>query len=104
MLSPDDLGGAKRRYHTVTTAQGTSTHWQMRVHYFWFKKQQKLCHELYSDKCHMGGFTRILHSGRDDDLSSEIPTYVAKPLPSGPGNYVVSADVVRFSNSICPGV
>eukprot|EP00892_Ulva_mutabilis_P011770 jgi/Ulvmu1/8966/UM005_0057.1 len=87
--SPTELGGAKRRYHTVTTAQGATTHWQMRIHYYWFKKQQKKCHELYGDSCHMGGFTRILHSGRDDDLSAEIPTYVARPLPSGPGNYVV---------------
>lgn len=87
--SPEELGGAKRRFHTVTTAQGATTHWQMRIHYYWFKKQQKKCRELHGDSCHMGGFTRILHSGRDDDLSAEIPTYVAKPLPSGPGNYVV---------------
>jgi len=28
-----------------------------------------------------GGFTRILHSGRADDLMNEIPTFVAEPLP-----------------------
>ncbi|CAD7698291.1 unnamed protein product, partial [Ostreobium quekettii] len=39
----------------------------------------------------MGGFTRILHSGRPDDLMDEIPTYVAKPLPNEAENrgYVV---------------
>lgn len=28
-----------------------------------------------------GGFTRILHSGRADDLMKEMPTFVAQPLP-----------------------
>ena len=32
-------------------------------------------------KCHMGGFTRLLHSGAPDDLMDEIPTFVANPLP-----------------------
>ena len=27
-----------RRYHIVITAQGTATHWQARVHYYWYKK------------------------------------------------------------------
>ena len=71
------------------TAQGKGTQWQMRVHYYWFKKQQKACREQYGDKCHMGGFTRLLHSGADDELSSEIPTYVVNPLPSGSNGYVV---------------
>jgi len=29
----------------------------------------------------MGGFTRILHSGRPDELMDEIPTVVVDPLP-----------------------
>ena len=29
----------------------------------------------------MGGFTRILHSGKPDDLMAEIPTVVVEPLP-----------------------
>jgi hydroxyproline O-arabinosyltransferase len=85
----ESLGGPERRFHTVTTASGTSTHWQMRIHYYWFKKQQKACREQYGDDCHMGGFTRLLHSGSDDDLSQEIPTHVAQPLPKGDGNYIV---------------
>lgn len=38
-----------------------------------------------------GGFTRILHSGKEDDLMEEIPTFIAKPLPKDPdkGSYVV---------------
>ncbi len=30
--------------------------------------------------CHMGGFTRLLHSGEADDLMNEIPTTVVDPL------------------------
>ena len=29
----------------------------------------------------MGGFTRLLHSGRPDDYMEEIPTVVVDPLP-----------------------
>jgi hypothetical protein len=31
----------------------------------------------------MGGFTRILHSGKADNLMDEIPTVVVDPLPEG---------------------
>jgi hydroxyproline O-arabinosyltransferase len=87
---PSAFGGPERMYHTVTTAQGTVTHWQMRVHFYWFKKQQKKCREQYGKNCHMGGFTRLLHAGYDDELSAEIPTYVVNPLPKGSNNgYVV---------------
>ncbi len=30
----------------------------------------------------MGGFTRLLHEGKADDLMEEIPTFVANPLPA----------------------
>jgi hydroxyproline O-arabinosyltransferase len=86
---PKAFGGQQRRYHTVTTAQGAPTHWQMRVHYYWFKKQQKECRRKYGENCHMGGFTRLLHSGYNDELASEIPTFVASPLPAGGNGYVV---------------
>lgn len=33
-------------------------------------------------RCEMGGFTRLLHSGQEDDLVNEIPTYIADPLPN----------------------
>jgi hydroxyproline O-arabinosyltransferase len=39
-----------------------------------------------------GGFTRVLHSGKADDLMDEIPTFVADPLPKekhNNGGYVV---------------
>ncbi len=31
----------------------------------------------------MGGYTRLLHSGKPDDLMYEIPTYVVDKLPEG---------------------
>ena len=33
--------------------------------------------------CDMGGFTRLLHTGRADDLMDEIPTLVTDTLPGG---------------------
>ena len=30
--------------------------------------------------CHMGGWTRLLHSGEPDELMQEIPTHVVNPL------------------------
>jgi len=30
-----ELNPEERAFHTVTTAQGSATHWQMRIHYYW---------------------------------------------------------------------
>lgn len=77
-----------RRYHIVITAQGAATHWQARVHYYWYKKVKEQCEA--AGKCDMGGFTRLLHSGHPDELMDEIPSFVAKPLPDeGHKGYVV---------------
>lgn len=84
---PEEDGG-DRRYHVVITAQGTATHWQARVHYYWYKKVKLQCEA--AGQCDMGGFTRLLHSGIPDDLMDEIPTFVATPLPDeGNKGYVV---------------
>eukprot|EP00877_Chromochloris_zofingiensis_P001819 jgi/Chrzof1/11638/Cz06g03080.t1 len=72
--------GPLRKYHVVTTAQGSAVHWQARVHYYWYKKQKAVCEQ--QARCEMGGFTRLLHSGLADDLMDEIPTFVAQPLPN----------------------
>ena len=50
--------------------------WQSRVMYFHFKKQKAA-----PGGEHMGGFTRLLHTGVPDDLMLEIPTFVVDPLP-----------------------
>lgn len=39
------------------------------------------CEAARGRDCQMGGFTRILHSGRPDELMDEIPTVVVDPLP-----------------------
>ena len=46
--------------------------------YYWFKKTRRACQA--QGRCHMGGFTRLLHSGEPDELLQEIPTVVVKPL------------------------
>lgn len=74
------VGGGERRYHVVITAQGPATHWQARVHYYWYRKVQRQCQDERGVDCQMGGFTRILHSGEPDDLVKEVPTFVAEPL------------------------
>lgn len=58
------------------------------------KKQQRRRQQAAAAafRCEMGGFTRVLHdpAGVPDDLSREIPTFVASPLPPGAdGGYVV---------------
>ncbi|KAL0032623.1 hypothetical protein WJX77_011236 [Trebouxia sp. C0004] len=68
-----------RQYHVVITAQGAATHWQARVHYYWYIKVKEQCEA--AGKCDMGGFTRLLHSGHPDELMDEIPSFVANPLP-----------------------
>eukprot|EP00878_Enallax_costatus_P035440 GHUV01039520.1.p1 GENE.GHUV01039520.1~~GHUV01039520.1.p1 ORF type:complete len:150 (-),score=21.38 GHUV01039520.1:282-731(-) len=44
-----------------------------------YLKQKAECDK--TPTCEMGGFTRLLHSGQPDDLVSEVPTFVAQPLP-----------------------
>jgi hypothetical protein len=76
-------------YHVVISAQGAATHWQARVHHYWYLKTRAACRA--AGPCAMGGFTRILHEGAPDNLVDEIPTYVAQTLPPeiDHGGYVV---------------
>lgn len=68
----------KRLFHTAVTASDSVYNtWQCRIMYYWFKKFQN---EPGSE---MGGFTRILHSGKPDKYMDEIPTFIAQPLPDG---------------------
>ncbi|KAG2501810.1 hypothetical protein HYH03_000310 [Edaphochlamys debaryana] len=71
--------GPPRVFHTVTSAQGAAVHWQVRIHYYWWKKRKAECEK--QGGCEMGGFTRLLHSGNSDDLMDELPTVVVDPLP-----------------------
>ncbi|CAH9085182.1 unnamed protein product [Cuscuta epithymum] len=79
------LKSGNSKFHIAVTSESTTyCKWQMRVMYYWYKKQKDL---PGSD---MGKFTRILHSGAPDNLMDEIPTVVVYPLPNGwDKNYVV---------------
>lgn len=74
----------KSPYHVALTATDAPySKWQCRIMFYWYKKKKD------SPESEMGGFTRILHSGKPDNLMDEIPTMVVDPLPAG-------MDRVRF--------
>lgn len=73
-----DTRDDKLPFHVALTAtDATYSKWQCRIMYYWYKKVKDM------PGSGMGGFTRILHSGKPDNLMDEIPTYVVDPLPSG---------------------
>ncbi|XP_011627210.1 hydroxyproline O-arabinosyltransferase 3 isoform X2 [Amborella trichopoda] len=77
---PEELKKEKRKmpFHVALTATDAPySKWQCRIMYYWYKKVKDL------PGSEMGGFTRVLHSGRPDNLMNEIPTFVVDPLPSG---------------------
>mmetsp|Transcript_63547 Transcript_63547/g.200965 ORF Transcript_63547/g.200965 Transcript_63547/m.200965 type:complete len:560 (+) Transcript_63547:123-1802(+) len=75
-----------RAYHVLMTA---NTHryvqWQSRVCYYWYMKQKRK-----NPGGSMGGFTRLLHSGRPDQYMEEIPTVVVDALDNDHGFVVLS--------------
>ena len=76
-----------KKYHTVLTANAAKyVQWQSRVMYYWFKKRRA---EQGPDG-QMGGFTRVLHEGRGDELMDEIPTCVVDRLSQEFGFVVLS--------------
>ncbi|CAM8949014.1 unnamed protein product [Rhodiola kirilowii] len=69
---------SNRPFHVALTATDAPyNQWQCRIMYYWYKKQKDL------PGSEMGGFTRVLHSGKPDNLMDEIPTFVVDPLPPG---------------------
>lgn len=75
---------SKSPFHVALTATDAAySKWQCRIMYYWYKHKKNL------PDSEMGGFTRILHSGKPDNLMDEIPTMVVDPLPAG-------MDRVRF--------
>lgn len=72
------LKASGRKFHVALTATDAPySKWQCRIMYYWYKKMKD---RAGSD---MGGFTRVLHSGKPDNLMEEIPTFVVDPLPEG---------------------
>uniref|UniRef100_A0A2P2JSS2 Uncharacterized protein LOC105114305 isoform X2 n=1 Tax=Rhizophora mucronata TaxID=61149 RepID=A0A2P2JSS2_RHIMU len=77
-------GESNSRFHVALTATNAPySQWQCRIMYYWYKKMRDM---PGSD---MGKFTRVLHSGKADNLMDEIPTFIVDPLPEG-------LDRVRF--------
>lgn len=76
---PEDVKGlGQAKFHVALTATDAPySKWQCRIMYYWYKKMRDV---PGSD---MGGFTRVLHSGKPDNLMEEIPTFVVDPLPEG---------------------
>jgi hypothetical protein len=76
---PDNVKrGPKRLFHVAVTANDSPyNRWQTRIMYYWYKKFKD------DPLSEMGGFTRILHSGKPDNVMDEIPTVVVDPLPEG---------------------
>jgi hypothetical protein len=66
--------------------------------YHWFKAARRA-----PGGDEMGGFTRILHSGKPDEFVGEIPTFVADPLAGG--DQVTARCCFRLTKqqSISPG-
>lgn len=91
---PEDLKGPRRGkepFHVALTATDAPySKWQCRIMYYWYKKQKELPGSDF------GGFTRILHSGRSDDLMDEIPTYVVDPLPAGLDRVSIYFELLLF--------
>ncbi|XVF04850.1 hypothetical protein REPUB_Repub05bG0120800 [Reevesia pubescens] len=72
------VGDSNSKYHVALTATDTPySQWQCRIMYYWYKKVKDM------PRSDMGEFTRILHSGKPDNLMEEIPTVVVDPLPEG---------------------
>lgn len=72
------LGRPTRPFHVAVTATSAAySKWQCRLMYYWYKKMKD------GEGSEMGGFTRVLHSGKPDSLMDEIPTFVVDPLPAG---------------------
>lgn len=73
-----EIRNTNSKYHVAVTATDAAySQWQCRIMYYWYKKMKDMPGSA------MGKFTRILHSGRGDQLMNEIPTFVVDPLPEG---------------------
>ena len=62
-----------RRYHVVITAQGTATHWQARVHYYWYKKVLLM-------QCQHAAYLHVMYRA----MSQHLQDCLLKGLPAVP--------------------
>jgi hypothetical protein len=78
--------GLHKKFHVVVTTNANIYQaWQVRVMYYWYKKQKA----AQGPEGQMGGFTRVLHD-RADALVNEIPTCVVDRLDNEMGFVVLS--------------
>jgi hypothetical protein len=95
MREAADTEARRRPFHVALTATDAPySRWQCRVMYFWYKRMQ-----ARPGGEAMGGFTRVLHSGKPDGLMDEIPTFVVDPLPAGKDH--VRKRINNKTNSFC---
>lgn len=80
---PDEVNTTPgEKYHVICSlGAGMYVQWQSRVAYYWYLRTKEKCEAEEKEKCRMGGYTRLLHSGQPDDFMDEIPTVVVQPLP-----------------------
>ena len=70
-------GKTSGKYHMVVTADSAVySSWQVQACYYWYKKVK----EEHPDS-DLGGFTRLLHTGKTDNLMDIIPTVVVDAEP-----------------------
>ena len=75
----EEIEQGKGKFHVMLTANEQSyVAWQSRIMY---QRYLKLLSSEHSGA--FGGFTRVLHSERADNLMDEIPSVVVDPLPKG---------------------
>ena len=75
----EEIEQGRGKFHVMLTANEQSyVAWQSRIMY---QRYLKLLRS--GDSGAFGGFTRVLHSERPDDLMDEIPSVVVDPLPKG---------------------
>ncbi len=83
----DGEPGLHKKYRVIVTANAAKyVAWQVRVMYYWYQKR----HAEQGPEGQMGGFTRVLHEGRPDELMEEIPTCVVDRLSEEYGFVVLS--------------
>ncbi|KAF8396251.1 hypothetical protein HHK36_017866 [Tetracentron sinense] len=74
----ESIKNPKLPFHVAVTATNDPyMKWQCRIMYYWYKKVKDM------PGSEIGGFTRILSSGKPDNLMDEIPTFMVDPLPEG---------------------
>eukprot|EP01025_Chloroclados_australasicus_P008842 TRINITY_DN1326_c1_g2_i4.p3 TRINITY_DN1326_c1_g2~~TRINITY_DN1326_c1_g2_i4.p3 ORF type:complete len:173 (-),score=11.11 TRINITY_DN1326_c1_g2_i4:100-618(-) len=67
------------KYHVVVSVSASPyQQWQMMIFYYHYSKVKQ-----QNPDSAMGGFTRLLHSGEDDEYSRYINTVIVDPLPQG---------------------